>query len=391
MPDLDVTVVGGGIVGCAVAAQAAEAGFSTALLECGAVLGGGITSRNSGVVHGGMYYPAGSLKARFCVEGRRLLKTFCQRHDVGYRECGKLVVAVDAAEIAELRRLLALGRTNGVEDLCLLDAREVAEMEPAVRADAALWSPRTAIVDAEGAARAFARAAQLAGAHIMTEAACVGLQRVGDGWIVQAEPPVGGTRDRWRHESRWVVNAAGLYSDRVAALAGIDIDRRGWRLRWVKGNYFSLGPRHEGLVSRLVYPVPPADRSSLGVHLCLDLSSRLKLGPDVELPSGPNEENYTVDPQRLEAFYQGARRFLPFLERGDLAPDMCGLRPRPSRWWAEGWSDFVVVREQGDLEGLINLVGIESPGLTAAPAIARQVCAWMLERRQRDVLGRRPI
>ena len=377
MSDVDVTIVGGGIVGCAVAAGAASAGLATVLVERASLLGAGVTSRNSEVVHGGMYYPTGSLKARFCVEGRRLLKSFCDDHGVRYRECGKLVVAVEADEIAELERLFALGEANGVEDLRLIDGVEVAGLEPEIQAVAALWSPRTAVIDAEGATRAYGLQARHAGAQIMTVAEVRGLARGADGWRVSVEPPGGGGREGWTHTSRWVVNAAGLFSDRVAALAGIDVDARGWRLRWVKGNYFGISHRHDGRVGRLVYPVPPRDRSSLGVHLCLDLAGRMRLGPDVEpMPPGADED-YSVDPGRLEDFFAGGRRFLPFLEREDLAPDMCGLRPRLAAWRPGGFCDFVMRREDGDAEGLINLVGIESPGLTSAPALARQVVEWI--------------
>ena len=378
MPDVAVTIIGGGIVGCAVAARSAAAGLATVLLERGPQVGVGITSRNSEVVHGGMYYRSDSLKARFCVEGRRLLKTFCEHHGVRYRECGKLVVATEPSQVARLEQLLALGQTNGVEDLRLLDGAEVASLEPELRAVGALWSPHTAIIDAEDATRTFARMARAAGAHIMTAADCVGLARESDGWRVEVAPAPGAGRESWRHTSRWVVNAAGLYADKVAALAGVDVELRGWTLRWVKGNYFAISPRHDGRVTRLVYPVPPSDGSSLGVHLCLDLAGRMRLGPDVEPLPLDAREDYTVDTQRLESFYLGARRFWPFLEREDLGPDMCGLRPRLLTWWRDGWADFVVTRETGDLEGLINLVGIESPGLTSAPAIARQVTDWIL-------------
>jgi L-2-hydroxyglutarate oxidase LhgO len=377
MADVDLTIIGGGIVGCAVAARAAAEGLTTVLVERGPAVGGGITSRNSEVVHGGMYYPTDSLKALHCVQGRRLLKTFCQRHRVRYRECGKLIVAVTEGEIAELERLLMQGEANGVEDLRLLDAGEVASLEPSVRAVAALWSPRTAIVDAEGATRAFARQAQAADAQIMTGAECTRLDREHDGWRLEIEPPPGSGREGWHHTSRWVVNAAGLHSDRIAALAGIDVDARDWRLRWVKGNYFAISPRHDGRVERLIYPVPPRDGSSLGVHLCLDLAGRMRLGPDVE-PLPPRAgEDYTVDPERAESFFAGARGFLPFLAREDLGPDMCGLRPRRLAWWRQGFADFVMQRETGDLAGLINLVGIESPGLTGAPSLAQQVVSWI--------------
>jgi L-2-hydroxyglutarate oxidase LhgO len=378
--ELDVTVVGGGIVGCAVAAAAAAAGFSTVLVERESLLGAGTTSRNSEVAHGGMYYPTGSHKARLCVAGRRRLKAFCEARGVRYHECGKLVVAVTEDEVPELERLLVLGEANGVEDLRLLDGAEVARLEPAVRAVGALWSPRTAVVDAEGAARAYGEQAGRDGAQIMTRAEVTALEPTGGGWRVTVAPPQGQGREGWTHTSRWVVNAAGLSSDRVAALAGVDLDARGWRLRWTKGSYFAIAQRHEGKVGRLVYPVPPRDGSSLGVHLCLDLAGRLRLGPDVE-PLDPGAgEDYAVDPDRAALFLAGGRRFLPFLEEGDLTPDMCGLRPRLASWRPGVFSDFVIRREEGALEGLVNLVAIESPGLTCAPALAEEVAAWLRAR-----------
>ena len=380
MADVDVTVIGGGIVGCAVAARAASSGLSTVLLERGPLLGGGITSRNSEVVHGGMYYPADSLKARYCAPGRRRLRTFCEVNGVRYRECGKLIVAVNQMELPELERLHDLGRVNGVEDLRLLDAAEVCSLEPDIKAVAALWSPHTAVVDAEGCARAYGQRARAAGGQVLTGSEVCGLEPQSDGWRLDVRPADGGPRESWRHTSRWVVNAAGLHSDEIAAMAGIDVDALGWRLRWVKGNYFAISARHDGRVRRLIYPLPPRDGSSLGVHLCLDLAGRMRLGPDVE-PLAPccREEDYRVDPDRVADFFRGGRRFLPFLERGDLTPDQCGLRPRRTTWWRDGFADFVIRREDGDLEGLINLVGIESPGLTCASAIAEDVGAWLTE------------
>jgi L-2-hydroxyglutarate oxidase LhgO len=373
MPDLDVTIIGGGIVGCAVAAESVSRGLTTVLLEREPALARGITSRNSEVAHGGMYYPEGSAKARLCLRGRRLLKAFCEANGIRYRECGKLIVAVSATEVAELERLYALGVANGVEDLSLLDHADIGRLEPEVQAVAALHSPRTAILDAEGAARAYASRARAAGAEIMTASEATGLVPEAGGWRVSVQPPAGSGRQGWSHTSRWVVNAAGLYSDRIASLAGVDVDARGWRLGWVKGNYFTISPRHDGRVSRLIYPVPPADGSSLGIHLCLDLAGQMRLGPDVETLSSRPREDYTVDPRRAGAFFASASTFLPFLEFEDLAPGTCGLRPRFERTTP----DFVLQRETGDLAGLINLVGIESPGLTAAPAIAEQVGAWL--------------
>lgn len=369
---VDVTIVGGGIVGCATAAACARQGLSTVLVEKEPALGRGVTSRNSEVSHGGMYYPTGSWKARCCVRGRRLLKEFCSGAGVPYQECGKLIVAVDEAEVPELERLLALGRANGVEDLELLDAGGVAHLEPEVQAVAALWSPRTGILDAEGAARAYGVVARQTGAHVMTAAEVHGLRRQGDVWHVDVRPSGDLRRHGWIHTSRRLVNCAGLQADAVARLAGIDVDAAGLRQIPVKGNYFRIGSRHTGRVGRLVYPVPPRDHSSLGVHLCLDLNGGMRLGPDVETISVDSGAGlaYDVDPERSEAFFAGAVRFLPWLERDDLTPDMAGYRPKLA---VDRFRDFVIEAGQGEQEGFINLVGIDSPGLTSAPALALEV------------------
>lgn len=373
MADIDCTIVGGGIVGCAVAAELAGRGYSTVLLEMEDGLGRGTTSRNSEVAHGGMYYPEGSLKARFCVEGRRLLKSFCEEAGVGYRECGKLIVATTPEEVPYLEKLLARGRENGVEDLSLLDGAAVRRLEPEVSACAALHSPRTGIFDAEGAARAWAHRAGGYGAQVLTSSRVTSLERRGAEWSVGITPAGDARREGWTHTSRHVVNAAGLWADRVAALAGVDIVGRGWALHLVKGNYFAVAGSHHGRVGRLVYPVPPAHGASLGVHVCLDLGGQVKLGPDVEhLERDPRDcgFDWRVDPARRDSFWEGAHRFLPWLAAADLEPAMSGLRPKlvPT-----GFADFVVCREEGELAGLVNLVGIESPGLTSAAALAREV------------------
>jgi L-2-hydroxyglutarate oxidase LhgO len=308
---------------------------------------------------------------------------------VGYLECGKVIVAVEEAEIPELERLLALGQANGVEDLLLIDAAELARLEPEVRAVAGLYSPRTGILDAEGAARAYAHLAAQRGAQVLTGCRVTGLEKRAGGWEVVITPTGDQRRDGWRHASRIVVNAAGLWADRLAAMAGIDIAARGWTQHLTKGNYFAVGNRHDGRVKRLIYPVPPAAGLTLGVHVCLDLAGQMKLGPDLEVLAadprdacaGPGDFSldYRVDPGRLASFYEDAHRFLPWLEPDDLAPAMSGLRPKLD---VRGFGDFVINREEDDFQGLINLVGIESPGLTSAPAIALAVADLVREMEQ---------
>lgn len=378
MFSVDVTIIGGGIVGCAVAAETARRGQSTVLLEKESGLGRGTTSRNSEVSHGGMYYPTGTNKARLCVRGRRLLKDFCLAQGVGYQECGKLIVALDQAQSGELERLFKLGQANGVEDLCLVNAAELARMEPEIKAWAGLYSPRTGIVDAEGATRAYARQATEWGAQIMTSARAEGLDKTPDGWRVRVEPSGSDRPEGWTHSSRWVVNAAGLTADLVAARAGVDVAARNWSLTLLKGNYFKVAPQHAGRLRHLVYPVPPADGSSLGIHVCMDLTGQMRLGPDIEIQSeqaqvnfGPGDGlDYNVNQNRLAGFFEDAVRYLPWLSREDLSPDLSGYRPKLI---VQGFRDFVIQQECGELEGLVNLVGIDSPGLTSSPAIAEEV------------------
>lgn len=376
MLEIRATVIGGGIVGCAVAAELAGRGVETVLLEKEGDVARGTTSRNSEVAHGGMYYPAGTRKALHCVRGRRMLKQLCETANVGYRECGKLIVAVEEAERSRLEELYELGRANGVEDLELLGTADVARLEPDIRARAALWSPRTGILDAEGATRALADRARARGAQVLPGAAVTGLQPDGSGWLVTVEA-ADGRREGWTHRSAVVVNAAGLFADRVAELSGADVDALGWRQVLSKGNYFRIDPRHAGRVRHLVYPIPPADGSTLGTHVCLDLAGQLRLGPDYEAlsprdPQGLLDEtwDYRVDPARGEEFLRDAGRFLPWLEPDDLGPDQCGIRPKLT---LAGFRDFVVAREEGERAGLIQLIGIDSPGLTSAPSLAEEV------------------
>ncbi len=372
MAEIAVTVIGGGIVGCGIAAECAARGYETVLLEMESGLARGTTSRNSEVSHGGMYYPTGSLKARFCVEGRRLLKDFCLEAGVSYKECGKLIVAVQDDEVPELERLHALGQANGVEDLVFKENKSLAELCPAVTAVAALYSPRTGILDAEGATRALARKATDAGAQIFTGARVTSLEPLSGLWQVGVTgSKIGRPIDDWVHSSRVVVNAAGLHADSVAALAGIDVAQRSWELVFRKGNYFAIDPVHWGRVNHLIYPVPPVDGSSLGIHVCLDLAGGLRLGPDVQKMAS-HSMDFSVDPDRVHSFFAEAQRFLPWLKEADLTPDMCGIRPKLA---ATGFRDFVIQAEEDSFQGLVNLIGIDSPGLTSAPAIAQHTAA----------------
>jgi L-2-hydroxyglutarate oxidase LhgO len=364
--DADAVVIGGGIVGLAAAAALARAGRSVVLLERNEALAREVTARNSEVVHAGIYYPPGSLKAQFCVAGRRALYERCERLRIAHRRIGKLSVATDDTECALLEDLLARGRENGVEELRLIDAAEVRRREPDVAAVAALDSPVTGIVDGHSLSLSYAAEAEACGATLVLRTEAVEMAPTSGGWRVATRDAAG---ERAALECGAVVNAAGLFADAVAARAGLDVDALGYRIQPSKGDYFALAPAAPVRVSQLVYPVPGAG-SWLGVHATLDLAGRIRFGPDSEHVSVPH---YRVDPAKATAFGSAIRRYLPAMRDEWLSPDFAGVRPKLSGP-DEPLRDFVVAEESAaGLPGFVNLLGIESPGLTAAGAIADRV------------------
>ncbi|HEY8492243.1 MAG TPA: NAD(P)/FAD-dependent oxidoreductase [Myxococcota bacterium] len=363
--ELDVAIVGAGAVGLACAAALASAGRSVAILERGAGIARETTSRNSQVIHAGLYYPEGSWKARMCREGRERLYARCEAQGIPHRRLGKLVVAVEEGERAGLERLFALGRANGAPGLEIVDGAAVRRLEPAVRAVAALVSPDTGIVDAHALCLSWLAEAEAHGAWLALRHELVAIEPCAGGYRIEARDPDGA---RTALTCAALVNAAGLDSDRVAELAGIDVDARGWRLHPCKGDYFALAPGAPLKVGRLVYPLPAG--AGLGIHVTLDLGGRIRFGPDAEYVERPR---YDVDPKKAELFAASAGRYLPGLRAEWLTPDQAGVRPKLAGP-GEGFRDFVI--EEGSADGrpgLVNLIGIESPGLTAAAAIATHV------------------
>ncbi len=365
MADVPLTVVGAGVVGLAVAARVAPRFPDLVLLERRERHGQETSSRNSEVIHAGMYYPTGSWKARLSVRGNALLYEMCQRQRIAHRRLTKIIVAVEASELPALERLLALGQANGVA-LERLSARDAREMEPNVRAAGALLSPNTGIVSAHGLMDCLLLAAQEHGAIVRPRTTLVELERRTQDFRLSVRS--GDQTESFSSER--VVNAAGLEADTVAGLAGIDLEAARYRLRFSKGSYFAVRPAKAGLVARLVYPLPSHD--SLGTHAVLGLDGRLRFGPDVEyLPD--RRLDYTVDESRRAAFGVAIRRLVPAIQDEDLSPDLAGIRAR-LQGPQDPFRDFVIAEESGrGLPGLVNLVGIDSPGLTSALAIAEEV------------------
>ena len=357
----DCVVIGAGAVGLAIARRLALAGREVLILEAEGEIGAHTSSRNSEVIHAGIYYPKGSCKARLCVAGRNMLYRYCAERGVEHQRCGKLIVATNEAEVSVLERIAAAAAGNGVDDLKKLNAAEVTAMEPALRASAALLSPSTGIVDSHGLMLACQGEAQDHGAMLAFNAP-VETGRVGAGGVLLR---IGGDLPM-ELDCRAVVNSAGLGAPQVVAgLEGFPADRV--PPQWLaKGNYFTLLPMPP--FSRLIYPVP--DPGGLGVHLALDLAGRARFGPDVEWIEAMD---YAVDPARGERFYDAIRKYWPDLPDGALAPGYAGIRPKLGPKGSPP-ADFVIQGPAGHgVPGLINLFGIESPGLTASLAIAEHV------------------
>lgn len=367
MPDkTDITIIGAGIIGLAVAARVADNRRQVFILERNERFGMETSSRSSEVIHSGVYYPPGSLKAATCVCGNALTYELCRKHNIGCGQPGKLIVATNENETGRLETLFRLGSENGVKGLKLLSVKEVKNTEPNVKASAAIYSPSTGIVDSHALMSYFLACAREKGADVVYCSKVTAIDKTGNGYLITVADDSG----HFSFETSVVINCAGLSSDRVAALAGIDIDKADYRLHYCKGEYFSVARDKAKMVSKLIYPLPETDGTGLGVHTNFDLEGRMRLGPNSVYV---NEIDYTVDETHREAFAQSVKRFLPFIEAGDLEPDTAGVRPMLQKAGGS-FRDFIIAEENGKgLPGLINLVGIESPGLTAAPAIAEMV------------------
>lgn len=364
---IDCLVIGAGIAGLSVARALARAGREVIIAEAGEAPAAGITARNSGVIHAGLYYPPGSLKARLCVAGREALYAFCAQRGVPHQRCGKLLVANGRDELAALQRIAANARASGVTSLQWLEGAQLRTREPALRAEAALWSPETGIVDAHALSWAVLGEAEQHGAVLALRSPVTGGDVGGGGLRVSvgAEPPL-------ELRCRVVVNAAGLSAPGVArSLRGLPDScvPRQWLAR---GHYFSLSGKAP--FGHLVYPVP--QDGGLGVHFTLDTGGGGRFGPDVEWIQS---EDYAVDPARADAFVQAVRRYWPDLPDDALQPAWAGIRPKLSGP-GEAPADFMVQdRSAHGVPGLINLYGIESPGLTAALALGELVATMVAE------------
>ena len=368
MEEIDIFIVGAGAVGLAIAREVARIDRSVVIIERNAAFGQETSSRNSEVIHGGMYYPSGTLKARFCVEGRELLYELCEKYSIAHKKIGKLVVAVEEDEKDALEKLLALGAANRVEDLVMLTANQIKEIEPNIRGLLAMYSPQTGIIDSHGLMKFYLNSAQDNGAMVVFNASVVSIDKITRGYIVNVK----NGEETIKVTARVVINSAGLDSDGVANMAGIDLDKNKYRLHYCKGQYFRVNATKSKMINGLVYPVPKPKAGGLGIHATIDLAGSMRLGPDDEYMKDCVKD-YSVDSLRMEKFFESAKTFMPFIELNDLTADISGIRPKLQEKDGE-FRDFIIQDELAKgLPGFVNLIGIESPGLTASPAIAKYV------------------
>lgn len=362
---MQVLVIGAGVVGLAVARAAARKGHDVIVAEAADTIGTGISSRNSEVIHAGMYYPTGSRRARHCPRGNRMLYDFCASHGVPHKRCGKLIVATSDAERARLEQIHAQGMTNEVDGLEFIGGNAARDMEPHLSCVAALWSPSTGIIDAHAYMLALQGDIESHGGAIAFNTPVERMSTDGKTWQVHFGGADAGTLD-----VDAVINSAGLRAQALAHnIEGYPAQRIP-RLVLAKGNYFSYAGRP--VFSRLIYPTPVD--GGLGVHVTLDLAGRMRFGPDVEWI---DEENYVVDPARADSFYARIRTYWPDLRDGMLVPDYAGVRPKLTGP-GEPAADFMI---EGPAEhrmpGLVNLFGIESPGLTSSLSLADEVVTYL--------------
>jgi L-2-hydroxyglutarate oxidase LhgO len=358
---MQVLVVGAGVVGLAVARNAASRGHDVVVAEATGGIGNGVSSRNSEVVHAGIYYPTGSLRAQHCTRGRRLLYDFCATHGVAHSKCGKLIVATDGAELAKVETLLQQGRKNGVEGLEMIGGNAARALEPELACIGALSSPESGIVDSHAFMLALWGELEDRGGSVAFETPVERLTYAAPHWQVQF-----GGRDAGVVAFDAVVNAAGLGAQELARrIDGYPADKVP-PLVLAKGNYFGFAGRPA--FSRLIYPTPVD--GGLGVHVTLDLAGRMRFGPDVEWI---DHESYTVDARRADSFYRRIRGYWPGLPDNSLVPDYCGIRPKLTGP-GEQAADFMIAAEPAHgLPRLVNLFGIESPGLTSSLSLAEEI------------------
>ena len=365
--DAEITIIGAGVVGLAVAEKISKDNSDVFLIEKHPTFGQETSSRNSEVIHAGIYYPKGSLKAKLCVEGKWLLYDYCRKYDIPFNNCGKLIVATSQDEISVIEGIRQTAMNNGVDDLAIMGKDVISEMEPNIFALRALFSPSTGIVDSHSLMKQYETNTINYGGQIVYGSEVTGIKRIDNGYEVTL---LDSDNSIYTFTTKILINSAGLTSDKIYEMAGMKNDSL--NIHFCKGEYFRLNPPKNKLIKRLIYPVPLQNLEGIGIHVTIDMGGGVKLGPDVTWLES-NTYDYRVDASKQETFFRSAKKFLPFLEKEDIAPEMAGIRPKIQKP-GEPVRDFYIKEEsERGCPGFINLIGMESPGLTSSIAIANWV------------------
>ncbi|MGE5418537.1 MAG: NAD(P)/FAD-dependent oxidoreductase [Chloroflexota bacterium] len=364
--DAGITIIGAGVVGLAIAEEISANHRNVFLIEKHTTFGQETSSRNSEVIHAGIYYPEGSLKSRLCVEGNPMLYEYCRKYDVPFKNCGKLIVATTDEEKQTIAGIQQTAAINGVE-LLMYEREQIAELEPNIFALKALFSPTTGIVDSHSLMKRYETNALNNGAQIVYGSEVTAISMIPGGYSITL---LDSDKTEYTFTSEIVINSAGLTSDKIAEMAGIHDENL--KIHFCKGEYFRINPPKNRLINRLVYPVPHHNMEGIGIHITVDMGGGVRLGPDVKYLE-TNEYDYRLTPSKQEAFWLSAKKFLPFLELDDISPEMAGIRPKIQKK-GDPQRDFYIAEEsRRGLPGFINLIGMESPGLTSSIAIAKYV------------------
>jgi len=378
MFDAEITIIGAGVVGLAIAEKISQHNPQVFVVEKHSTFGQETSSRNSEVIHAGIYYVKNSLKAKLCVEGKNLLYHFCDRYELPYHRCGKLIVATTEEEITALEQVEQKALSNGVADLYWMTQEEVKAMEPNLFAVKALFSPSTGVIDSYWYLKRLETNSINNGVQFAYSSVVTGIEKLTEGYQIDLNDADG---QPFSFTSKKVINAAGLESFNIASMVGVNDEDL--TIHFCKGEYFRIQPPKHKLLNRLVYPVPSKD--ALGIHVTIDMGGGVKLGPDVQYLD-TNEYDYTLTPSRRKVFFESTHRFLPFLEEEDLIPEMAGIRPKTQT--KDGPPRDFYIREESmrGLPGFVNLIGMESPGLTASLAIGNYVERLLNGQNDREII-----
>ena len=365
--DADITIIGAGVVGLAIAEKVSEEHKNVFLIEKHISFGQETSSRNSEVIHAGIYYTKDSLKSRLCVEGKWMLYDYCKKYNVPYNNCGKLIVATSENEISVIEGIRQTAIKNGVNDLSFIGREEIAGLEPNIFALKALYSPSTGIVDSHSLMKQYETNALNNGCQVVYGSEVTGIIKIKGGYKITL---LDADKQNYSFTTKIIINSAGLTSDKISEMVGITDENL--KILFCKGEYFRINPPKNRLIKRLIYPVPHHNMEGIGIHVTIDMGGRVKLGPDVKYLES-NIYDYKLTASKQEAFYLSAKKFLPFLEFEDLAPEMAGIRPKIQKP-GEPLRDFYIMEEsKRGFPWFINLIGMESPGLTSSIAIAKYV------------------